>query len=176
MVASLLCALPPPWGRGATALYIDTEGKFSAERAGQMLASRVPRGGPAPQEVLARVLVQRVHSTTELLGVLGRLEEVISQHGVRLVVVDSVAALARVEFGRDNLQQRQEALGQQAARLKYLAERLHCAVVVTNQVTTRIDEDSGVSGNVAALGVGCCALASIAYTGRIEYLCASCCR
>lgn len=51
--------------------------------------------------------------------------------------VDSVAALARAQFGRGQLTQRQELLGQIASALKQLSERLGMAAFVTNQVTTR---------------------------------------
>ena len=54
-----------------------------------------------------------------------------------------MAALARAEFGRGQLQQRQELLGQIASVLKQQAERLHLAVFVTNQVTTRIGAAAG---------------------------------
>ena len=51
--------------------------------------------------------------------------------------MDSVAALARAQFGRGQLTQRQELLGQIASALKQLSERLGMAAFVTNQVTTR---------------------------------------
>ena len=53
--------------------------------------------------------------------------EALIDHGVRLLVVDSMAALARAEFGRGQLVQRQELLGQIASVLKQQAERLHMA-------------------------------------------------
>ena len=54
-----------------------------------------------------------------------------------MCTVDSVAALARAQFGRGQLTQRQELLGQIASALKQLSERLGMAAFVTNQVTTR---------------------------------------
>jgi RecA/RadA recombinase len=51
------------------------------------------------------------------------------------VVVDSVAALLRLDFqGREGMGERQELLGKQAAALKLLAERHNIPVLVTNQV------------------------------------------
>mmetsp|Transcript_36776 Transcript_36776/g.81795 ORF Transcript_36776/g.81795 Transcript_36776/m.81795 type:complete len:187 (+) Transcript_36776:1-561(+) len=78
------------------------------------------------------------------------LEVGIIEHGARLVVLDSIAALARSEFsgstgggppadgGRQAIIDRQAMLGQVAARLKYLGQSLNVPVLVTNQVTTRI--------------------------------------
>jgi RAD51-like protein 1 len=53
-------------------------------------------------------------------------------------------ALMRSEYGREQLAERQTALGQQASRLKQLAEAFRIPIVVTNQVTAvRL---SGVGG------------------------------
>ena len=62
----------------------------------------------------------------------------IAARDIQLVVLDSVAALLRLDFGeaRQTLQ-RQEHLGQQAVTLKRLAEEHRIPLVVTNQVTSR---------------------------------------
>lgn len=49
------------------------------------------------------------------------------------MVIDSIAALARADFSRDQLVERQQALGAQAARLKRLAEAFRIPILVTNQ-------------------------------------------
>jgi RAD51-like protein 1 len=57
---------------------------------------------------------------------------------IQLVVLDSVAALLRLDYGEVNQTlQRQEHLGQQAVTLKRLAEEHRIPIVVTNQVTAR---------------------------------------
>ena len=56
---------------------------------------------------------------------------------IKLIVLDSVAALLRTEFGGGEasaLAARGELLGQQAALLKAVAEAHRIPVVVTNQV------------------------------------------
>lgn len=65
------------------------------------------------------------------------LESNIIEHSVGLVILDSVAALVRPLNSRDRIFDRQEMVGQQAARLKYLAEAFKIPVVVTNQVINR---------------------------------------
>lgn len=65
------------------------------------------------------------------------LEAGVIEHSARLVIVDSVAALARAEFGgggSGSIVERQEMLGSVASRLKQLAEAFRIPVVVTNQV------------------------------------------
>eukprot|EP00955_Chlamydomonas_euryale_P013661 147003-Chlamydomonas_euryale.AAC.2 len=70
------------------------------------------------------------------------LEAGVIQHSACLVIVDSVAALARADFGGaaselggggGSIMERQEMLGSVAGRLKQLAEAFRIPVVVTNQ-------------------------------------------
>jgi hypothetical protein len=61
----------------------------------------------------------------------------VAQRDVKLIVLDSIAALLRTEFGGGEaaaLAARGERLGQQAALLKAVAEANRIPVVVTNQV------------------------------------------
>jgi RecA/RadA recombinase len=61
----------------------------------------------------------------------------VPQRDVKLIILDSIAALLRTEFGGGEaaaLAARGEMLGQQAAVLKAVAEANRIPVVVTNQV------------------------------------------
>lgn len=135
-------------------MYIDTEGKFSATRLAQMAVSRFPRVfSQSPPETLNRLLLDRIllvsiSSTAELMDKLasGFIQATISDHSVKLLVLDSIASLVRIEFGTEQLGQRQKVLGQQASRLKFIAESFQIPVLVTNQVT------SSSIGLTAALG------------------------
>jgi len=135
-------------------MYIDTEGKFSATRLAQMATSRFPRIFSSQSSetlnrlLLDRILLVRVSSTAELMDKLasGFIQATISDHSVKLLVLDSIASLVRIEFGTEQLVQRQKLLGQQASRLKFIAESFQIPVVVTNQVT------SSTLGLTAALG------------------------
>lgn len=69
---------------------------------------------------------------------------------MQLIVIDSIAALARTDYGARGVADRQRMLGQQASRLKALAESFRIPVLVTNQVTTAVGREGG--GLVAALG------------------------
>ena len=62
------------------------------------------------------------------------------EKNVKLLLVDSVAAVARQEYS--SIVHRQAWLNQQASLLKYIAERFEIPVVVTNQVTTRFNSHS----------------------------------
>ena len=71
----------------------------------------------------AAVHVLSPESAPELQEAMGRLEAEVIARGARLVVVDSIAALLRAEYGRERLTERQALLGQQAATLKAIAVR-----------------------------------------------------
>ncbi|KAK9840539.1 hypothetical protein WJX81_000352 [Elliptochloris bilobata] len=139
LAASML--LDPALPVSSQVLYIDTERKFSAGRLVEVAAARagdvashhdLNPGGFDPAGLAARVLVASPASVVELLSMLQGLEAAVIERGVRLVVVDSIAALARADFAAAQLPQRQQALGQAAAALKHLAETFRIPVVVTS--------------------------------------------
>jgi len=74
---------------------------------------------------------------------------------INLIIIDSIAALVRADFGPQDIPQRQKLLGQQASALKLLSESFQIPVLVTNQITTRFNDNSGgcdTSSLVPALG------------------------
>ncbi|GLC45956.1 DNA repair protein RAD51 [Pleodorina starrii] len=191
---ALAAALPAEQGGlAAGVVYIDTERKFSAARLAEMVRARAAAaaaagnraGGAAPHggngdaggggggggalvsEVLQRVVVMTPGRTEELVGALESLQTIVLRHKARLVVIDSIAALARTEYGNvpggggdgsgaggglggggggglvGSILERQQVLGRIASQLKALAESLRVPVLVTNQVTTRITPAAG---------------------------------
>jgi RAD51-like protein 1 len=127
-------------------LFIDTERKFSGERLAQIAQERFPESFSLPNSIhsmLDRVLVKSPESSAKLLELLETLESSIIDHGIKLIIIDSIASLVRADFGAKDVMERQKLLGQQASRLKYLAESFRVPVLVTNQVTTAI----GASGS-----------------------------
>lgn len=83
------------------------------------------------------------------MNILQHLPAELSRRRVGLVVVDSIAMLARLEFDKDDIPKRQRFLAQQAALLKQSAEQFNLTVVVTNQIM----DGRGGDGQRAALGV-----------------------
>jgi RecA/RadA recombinase len=72
---------------------------------------------------------------------------------VGLIVLDSVAMLARLEFGTDQVITRQKMLAEQASLLKQVAEQFDIPVVLTNQVTGGGNASGTPGAQRAALGV-----------------------
>jgi len=152
-------------GLGSEALYVDTEGSLVARRlrqiasgTGRFLASA---GGAAasaaasasdaldPDAALRRIHVVRARDRTDLLAVGAALPRLLDKlPRVRLVVVDSVTFPFRHgadDVSGDDAAQASErsrallGLGQQLTRV---ANERSIAVVVTNQVTTRVGTDN----------------------------------
>ena len=134
--------------------------------------------GPAyktANDVLENVTVHTPGSTNELLSVVGTLEEEIllrnqdaaeeysqplnnhrektRRFPVKLIIIDSIAAPTRRDFGKESAPQCVSTLFQIAQSLKRLADQLQVAVVVINQVglagdnTTKHGNDHLIANN-----------------------------
>lgn len=86
----------------------------------------------------------------ELMGLLQNLSAELAKRRVALIVIDSMAMLARIEMSQDDIPKRQRMLAQQANLLKKAAEEFNLTVVTTNQVTAGFGDGTGQR---AALGV-----------------------
>ena len=155
-------------GYDGAAVYIDTEGSFMAERAQDMAEATVSHlqaiSRSSPEEpamaeslgtftvdrVLDRIHLFRCHEVTELLAVLEMLPQYVQQHGVKLVVIDSIAFHFRQDF-RD-MALRTTILAKMTNRLMSLANAAGLAVVTVNQVTVKPDARGGGARLVPALG------------------------
>lgn len=79
----------------------------------------------------------------------------LSQYPVRLLIVDSIAAPMRRDFGSDTAPQRATAIFQCAQVLKRLADQHHLAVVVINQVgSTSLDSSMLEMGSTDGVIMG----------------------
>ena len=89
-------------------------------------------------------------SCKEVVERLSNIQRLIIEKNVRLLLVDSVAAVARQEYS--SIVHRQQWLNKQASLLKFIAERFDIPVIVTNQVTTTFRSSSNNSNLLPALG------------------------
>ena len=158
-------------GLDGEAVYIDTEGSFYAPRClamAEALISRLrsrPQNSPEqhaaagrmePRAMLERITYLRVHDATEQLAAIRMLSELATANAsahaprVRLVIIDSIAFHVRhadVTYSR-----RLELLGKMAQVLSTAAQQHGLAVVLINQMTTRVNDALGTSSLVPALG------------------------
>ena len=105
--------------------------------------------------LLSGIHLYRVHDAAELLAAVRALKQFVADRkavggAVRLVVVDSVAMHFR--HGPYEHARRLQMLGQVTQTLTELAADAQLAVVLVNQVTTRVHEATNTSTLVPALG------------------------
>ena len=118
------------------ALYIDTEHTFRPERIAQ-IAKDV---GLNPEEALSKVIYAEALTSDHQMYLLDHAASHMSEHNIRLIVVDSLIAHFRSEFvGREMLAERQQKLEKHLHKLMRLARAYNAAAVVTNQVMARPD-------------------------------------
>jgi len=119
------------------AIYIDTENMFSYER----IEAIAKRFGLNPDTVLDNIFyAHAVNSDHQMEIVKEEAPDVIEEHNVKLLVVDSLINHFRAEYpGRENLAVRQQKLNEHLHDLLRLAETYNLVVVVTNHVIATPD-------------------------------------
>ncbi|CBJ28124.1 rad51 homolog C [Ectocarpus siliculosus] len=157
-------------GVGGGALYIDTEGSLTVERLSQLCSAVVEHlqkiarnkrkqgvpdlesAVPTQEAFLGGIHVWRLHDHAEQLAAVRTLPEFLVAHPeVKLVVMDSVAFHFRHAF--QDMSVRTRMLSRMAQQLNEVAQAHSLAVVLVNQMTTKVmTGHRGESSLVPALG------------------------
>uniref|UniRef100_A0A2P2M840 RecA family profile 1 domain-containing protein n=1 Tax=Rhizophora mucronata TaxID=61149 RepID=A0A2P2M840_RHIMU len=165
-----LCAQLPTslGGLSASSLYLHTEFPFPSRRLHQLslyFQSLYPQvfinsSNPNYQDPCDDIFVQSINSADELLNMMPKIESFLvnstTRLPVRLIVIDSIAALFRSEFENtpSDLKKRSSLFFNITGKLKALARRFDLAVAVTNQVVDFMGNGDGVNG-VRIGNLGC---------------------
>ncbi|CAN6556852.1 unnamed protein product [Malus baccata var. baccata] len=141
---ALLASLPEAYGGlDGRVIYIDVESKFSSRRMIEIGSKSFPeifhKKGMA-QEMAGRILVMRPTSLSEFTESLQQLKISLLQNQVKLLIIDSMAALVAGEQGQGA--PRQHLLGWHISFIKSLAEFSRIPIVVTNQVRSQIRDEA----------------------------------
>jgi len=134
------------------ALYIDTEHTFRTERIIQMAKHL----GLDPKEVVKNIIYAEAFTSDHQMFLLDHADEVIKEHNIRLIIIDSLTAHFRSEYiGRESLAERQQKLNKHLHKLIRLARAFNAVAVVTNQVMAKPDVFFGdavapIGGHVVA--------------------------
>ncbi len=151
---SVTVQLPQKKGgiEGAVA-YIDSENTFSKEKI-KRIAKRFELN---PKDVLSRIFHARIYSSDHQAQMIQKAESLCKTRGVRIIIIDSLMALLRAEYiGIGKLAPRQAVLNNMIHGLSRVAETYNCAVLLTNQVATRMmgmfSADDAIGGNIVAHG------------------------
>ncbi|GAB2267446.1 hypothetical protein Dimus_002429 [Dionaea muscipula] len=143
-------------GLSSSSLYLHTEFPFPSRRLHQLSLSFLSAHSslfPPSHDPLGRILVDPVHTADHLLDVLLRLDSFImslssTRWPIKLIVIDSIAALFRSEFENNpaDLRRRSSLFFRISGKLKALAEKFGLAVVVTNQVVDFMGSKDAING------------------------------
>jgi DNA repair protein RadA len=118
-------------GLGGNTLFVDTESTFRPERIKQLAES----SGMDSEEALKHIFVAKAVNSDHQMVLIDKAEEMIKEHNIRLVVVDSMTAHFRADYiGRGALGDRQQKLNKHVHALQKLADKFNLAVYITNQV------------------------------------------
>ncbi|CAN6471010.1 unnamed protein product [Victoria cruziana] len=137
---SLLAALPTSCGGlNGHVIYIDTESKFSSRRLieiGENCYPHIFHVKGMAKEFAGRIVVLQPATLSEFTERLQQIKLSLLKNQVRLVVIDSIAALVASDHERHEKTPRRDLLGWHISFLKSLAELSRVPIVVTNQVRT----------------------------------------
>ena len=129
--------------------FVDSEGTFSATRIGEIAIAK----DLDPREVLRNIIVARALDSQHQIRIVQKISEIAEEENIKLVIIDSIAAHFRSDYiGKERLPERQQKIMQHASSLTNLAYVHNMVVVVTNQMVQKIDNISGGSRLVPALG------------------------
>ncbi|GKF11127.1 DNA repair protein XRCC3, partial [Tanacetum coccineum] len=141
-------------GLNGSSLYLYTEFPFPYRRFSQLVKSfhsTHPILFESARDPTDHVFTREVHDAHQLFDILSHLsfclENKETKLDVKMIVIDSIAALFRSEFENNarDLKKRCDLFFRISACLKGIAKRFGVAVVVTNQVVDLMD-DGGTSG------------------------------
>jgi len=149
-------------GADGQAIYVDTEGSFMPHRCfdiAQGLCAHLAKiqskrssghliPSLTPQTIMSGIFVFRVFDHVEQSAILSALPRFLEDHPrVRLLIVDSIAFHFRRGFSTD-FGARSRLLTHQAHQLQQMARQFNLAVVLINQVTTRVLSFSAQSSHI----------------------------
>ncbi|KAJ4365476.1 hypothetical protein N0V95_000411 [Ascochyta clinopodiicola] len=99
------------------------------------LAPRAERFGVDPETAQDNITYARAVNSEHQMELLNKLAEFFVGNEYRLLIIDSIMALFRVDYtGRGELNERQQKLNQFLSKLTHVAEEFNVAVLMTNQV------------------------------------------
>lgn len=125
--------------RAASCVMTPTPSQSAGEDGPELAAAAA---AVTPQSVLEGILVLRAHDYVQQMAAVADLERLLrTRPSVRLVVLDSVTFHFRQEF--DDYAVRTRLLTSMAQQLHAVARSHRCAVVLVNQVTTRMRRGEG---------------------------------
>jgi len=130
---------------GRKVIFIDTEGSFSTQRFKQI-------AGTDSAELLKSIIVAEPVDFDEQKIAINKLEDLMADNDVGLIIVDSLVSLYRLEMGStEDPYATNRELSKQLSKLMKIAKKHKIPIVVTNQVYTKFSKD-GSDGEIVPVG------------------------
>lgn len=128
-------------GLEGAVVWIDSEKSFIPDRVVEI----AEHNGVDPVKALENIKYMRVYSTDHQMLAVDKVKELIKDGvNVKLIIVDSIMALFRVDYqARGELAVRQQKLNKHLSTLMKVADIYNICVYVTNQVMARPDSFFG---------------------------------
>jgi RAD51-like protein 2 len=159
-------------GCAGGAIYIDTEGSFMVDRVEQIANGLIDHlrasaeddenklavvSAMNAEQILSNIQYYRVYNYIEQCALINILPEYLKQQEVpvKVIVLDSVTFHFRYGFessGVNSMRHRTSLLANLGQQLLKIAQEHGCAVIVMNQVTTKVETDQNTSYLTPALG------------------------
>ncbi|XP_049850359.1 DNA repair protein RAD51 homolog 2-like [Schistocerca gregaria] len=137
---SVLATLPEDaggLGTNCSVLYLVSENTFAPTRLIELCSSLAPQyfcNYDRIAQALNRIVCVQISNSQQFLSALNNVDDEIISKRVKVLIVDSIAAVIQKEFDNSNLSRRQHLLNHIASRLKIIAASYHIPIVVTNLV------------------------------------------
>ncbi|KAH8310811.1 hypothetical protein KR044_003097 [Drosophila immigrans] len=137
---SLGVQLPPSLGGlGKGVAFICTENSFPSRRLLQIIKAFEARYPEEQLNLLGNIFIEHQYESKPLLNCVNkRLPELLQEHSIGLIIIDSVAAIFRLYT--DFVERARDMRRLVNALLSY-ADKYHCAVVCTNQMTASVRDE-----------------------------------
>lgn len=117
-------------------IFIDTEGGFSIERAKQLFSDYEKR--------IENLIISKPNSFFEQSEIFNNLEEISNKNDVRLIIVDSISMLYRLEKGEREAYDVNKELARQLSILRKISHDKKIPILLTNQVYADFENSSNI--------------------------------
>ncbi|XP_078418567.1 DNA repair protein XRCC3 [Cetorhinus maximus] len=145
-------------GQDAGAVYVCTEDTFPNKRLQQLIAFQSMLRADVPADIVNNIkfgnniFIEHVADVDSLNHCISkRLPILLSRGLIRLVVIDSVAALFRCEFGASDSIAKAKCLQKFGAMLHQLSHRFSSPIICVNQIADAISGSSLAQSNFGLL-------------------------
>ncbi|KAL9850490.1 DNA repair protein XRCC3 [Geothlypis trichas] len=145
-------------GLESGAVYIGTEDVFPSKRLQQLIDQQHKLRADVPAEIIQKIrfgnniFVEQAADLDTFQQCLARLSLLLARGMARLVLIDSMAALFRAEFGPADAALKARHLQAFGAQLHSLSTRFSTPIVCINQVTDAVSESEAAQCSCRVVG------------------------